>query len=256
MNQIRMFRETMAAFKADQDWPQSTLITDPLPETAPKGKDFAPWSVINQDVLAVMSQFPQGVGVMNFASPNNPGGGVEYGAKAQEESIAKATYLVPALRQFESSYYAPNRADPNGGLNTPHLIYSSHVRQVFDDQAQRLTDRYLDIVTVAAPNRRRFPDLDADVAQADIDAKILQTLRAFKAHDVAIPILGAFGAGVFGNPVAPVATSFATALLRPEFAGAWTRVVFAVYSPDDEFYQQFVTALKGASHATAHPTTH
>ncbi|MCI1986822.1 MAG: TIGR02452 family protein [Lactobacillus sp.] len=256
MNQIQMFRQTMAAFKTAQDWPQSTLITAPLPETAPKGTGQAPWSVINQDVLAVMSQFPQGVGVMNFASPTNPGGGVEYGALAQEESIAKATYLVPALRQFEASYYAPNRAEPNGGLNTPHMIYSQHVRQVFDDQARPLVGRYVDVVTVAAPNRRRFPALDAEAANADIEAKILQTLRAFKAHAVQTPILGAFGTGVFGNPVAPVAASFGKALLRPEFAGAWTRVVFAVYSPEGETYRQFVAALKGVSHATARPTTY
>lgn len=244
MNQIQMFRATMAAFKQHPEWPQSELITEPLPETAALGRRVAPWRVINADVFAVMSEPAEQVGVMNFASPTNPGGGVEFGARAQEESIAKGTYLVPALRQFEQSYYAPNRAEANGGLNTPHLIYSAKVRQVFDHEERELADRYLDIVTVAAPNRRRYPDLDAQAALDDIAAKILQTLRAFKAHGVRKPILGAFGCGVFGNDATAVAQRFAQALARREFNGAWEEVVFAIYDPTGETYRAFVNGLK------------
>lgn len=244
MNQIQMFRQTMATFKADPEWPVSHLITEPLPETPALGRKKAPWRAINADVLAMMSEYSQAVGVMNFASPTNPGGGVEYGAKAQEESIAKGTYLVPALRQFESSYYAPNRANANGGLNTPNLIYSQHVRQVFDHEGQRLVGKYVDIVTVAAPNLRRYPNLDDQQALADIEAKISQTLRAFKANGVRVPILGAFGCGVFGNSANAVGNLFGQALRRSEFNGAWDEVVFALFDPHGEIYAQFVKGLR------------
>lgn len=244
MNQIQMFRQTMAAFKADPEWPTSHLITAPLPETPALGRKKAAWRAINADVFAVMSEPLEHVGVMNFASPTNPGGGVEFGAKAQEESIAKGTYLVPALRQFESSYYAPNRADANGGLNTPNLIYSQHVRQVFDHEGQRLVGKYVDIVTVAAPNLRRYPNLDQAKALADIADKILQTLRAFKANGVRTPILGAFGCGVFGNPPQAVGRLFGQALRRSEFNGAWDEVVFALYDPHGDIYGQFVKGLR------------
>ncbi len=244
MNQIQMFRATMAAFKEKPEWPKSTLLTAPLAATAPLSRRVAPWRVINADVFAVMSEEATQVGVMNFASPTNPGGGVEFGAHAQEESIAKGTYLMPALRQFETNYYAVNRAHTNGGLNTPNMIYSAHVRQLFDHEGRQLADRYVDIATVAAPNRRRFPDLDADKALADIAAKILQTLRAFKAHGVRRPILGAFGCGVFGNDPTAVARLFAQALRQREFNGAWDEVVFAVYDPTGTTYRAFVTGLK------------
>ncbi|WP_461215063.1 TIGR02452 family protein [Lacticaseibacillus sp. GG6-2] len=244
MNQIQMFRATMATFKENPEWPKSSLITEPLTETAPLGRRQAAWRVINADVFAVMSEEADHIGVMNFASPTNPGGGVEFGAHAQEESIAKGTYLMPALRQFESSYYTVNRAQPNDGLNTPNLIYSEHVRQLFDHEGNRLDGRYLDIVTVAAPNRRRYPDLDAQKALVDIASKILQTLRAFKNHGVRRPILGAFGCGVFGNDPTAVARLFAQALRRKEFNGAWDEVVFAVYDPTGETYRAFITGLK------------
>lgn len=90
MNQIQMFRQTMAAFKADPEWPTSHLITESLPETPALGDKKAPWRAINDDVFAVMSAYNQNAGVMNFASPTNPGGGVEYGAKAQEEVLPEA----------------------------------------------------------------------------------------------------------------------------------------------------------------------
>jgi uncharacterized protein (TIGR02452 family) len=244
MNQIQMFRQTMAAFKADPEWPTSHLITESLPETPALGDKKAPWRAINADVFAVMSAYNQNAGVMNFASPTNPGGGVEYGAKAQEESIARGTYLVPALRQFESSYYAPNRADANGGLNTPNMIYSKRVRRLFDYDGQRLVGAYVDVATVAAPNLRRYPNLDEDLALKDIAQKVLQTLRAFKANGVRVPILGAFGCGVFGNSPYAVGKIFGETLRRSEFDGAWEIVVFALFDPNGDTYSQFVKGLK------------
>ena len=96
-----------------------------------------------------------------------------------------------------ADYYELNRRKPNRGLFSQKLIYAEHVRQLFDDQGRRLTDKYVDIVTVAAPNRRIDATLDDVTAMNDIAFKILQTLRAFKAHDVDQVILGAFGTGVF-----------------------------------------------------------
>lgn len=241
MNQIQMFRQTMAEFKSNPEWPESELITTLLPETPPLGRKKAAWRVVNADVVQVMAETDGQVGVMNFASPTNPGGGVEYGARAQEESIAKCTYLMPALRQFEANYYEPNRADARGGLNSASLIYSAHVRQLFDHQDRRLSGHYVDIVTVAAPNLRRFPNLDEAQALADIQVKILQTLRAFKAHAIRVPILGAFGCGVFGNQPESVGQAFATALRRQEFNGAFDEVVFAVIGDN---YRPFLAGLK------------
>src|SRR5262249_18471136 len=46
---------------------------------------------------------------LNFASAKNPGGGWLGGARAQEESIARASGLVPCL-ESQPQYYAANRA--------------------------------------------------------------------------------------------------------------------------------------------------
>lgn len=240
-----MVRKSVAAYQQDPVKPQGELISERLPETPAKGKTSPQWQVINEDVVKTMARLSGHIGVMNFASPTTPGGGVEYGAHAQEESIAKCTYLLPVLQQFEQSYYQPNRLDANRGLFSSALIYAARVRQVFDDASRELTDHYVDVATVAAPNRSAYPGLtDADTTP-DITLKISQTLRAFKTHGADHLILGAFGSGVFGNPLPQVATIFRQQLLRPEFNGAFPEIVFSIYDPDGGRVQVFEETLAG-----------
>lgn len=242
MNQGQLFRATMAAYENYPEPATSELITAPLPATPALGPTPPPWQVEAADVVTVMSHLTGQIGVMNFASPVNPGGGVAQGFQAQEESLAKGTYLVPALQAFKQSYYAENRANPNSGLYTRALIYSAGVRQLYDEHQNIMPNHYLDIVTVAAPNRR-VGRLSDEVALADIAAKITQTLRAFKAHGADQLVLGAFGAGVFGNPPEPVGRLFGHALAAPEFHGAFTAVVFAVYDRGGHILPPFERGL-------------
>lgn len=245
MDQVTMYRATIAAFDAAPEWPTSELIKTPLPATSAPGQGQPPVSFVNADVFALMAQTHGQVGVMNFASPTRPGGGVEFGARAQEESIAKGTYLVPALRQFQDTYYAPNRAQERRGLFSRSLIYSAHVRQLFAPDGTKLVPaHYVDIVTVAAPNRQVDPTLPEADALADIQYKLRQTLRAFKAHGADHLLLGAFGTGVFGNPVGPVGELFGEALAAPEFAGAFQQVIFAIYDRRELILPQFEAAVR------------
>nr|WP_241559446.1 TIGR02452 family protein [Lacticaseibacillus hulanensis] len=240
---MTMLKASLAAYQTDADKPDSFLIAKRLPETPALGNTpSANWTVENLDVVAAMARWQGRVGVMNFASPTNPGGGVEYGARAQEESIAKCTYLLPELRKFQS-WYAANQAHPNDGLYSPAGIYTRHCRQVFDQGGRRLEPHYVDVMTIAAPNRRAWPDLTEDVCLRDIEVKVSQTLRAFKANGARKLILGAFGTGVFGNPVAPVGAIFGRQLRRSEFNGAFDQVVFAIYDRDDAVRSEFRRGL-------------
>ncbi|WP_338218015.1 TIGR02452 family protein [Lacticaseibacillus salsurivasis] len=243
MNQVQMLKAVLAAYATDSDRPHSQLIATRLPATPALGVQPVRWRLVNEDVVQTMREATGHTGVMNFASPTNPGGGVEYGAKAQEESIAKCTYLLPQLRQFEATYYAPNRENYNHGLFSASLIYSAHVRQVFGESGQRLTNHFVDVVTVAAPNRSAFRRLTTDQTGPDLQLKISQTLRAFKANGARVIILGAFGTGVFANPAAQVATIFRQELMRPEFAGAFDDVIFSIYDPAGRTFAAFQAIL-------------
>ncbi|WP_338034780.1 TIGR02452 family protein [Lacticaseibacillus kribbianus] len=243
MDQIEMLRRTLARYETDPERPVSRLVSAALPQTPAIGTEPATWRVTGNDVVAAMATASGHIGVMNFASPTTPGGGVEYGARAQEESIAKCTYLLPALREFASTYYAPNRRDANRGLFSSALIYTAHCRQAFGPAGEALADHFVDVVTIAAPNRAQYPRLTEADTEPDLAFKILQTLRAFKAAGADHLILGAFGTGVFANPLAQVARLFAQALRRPEFNGAFVDIEFAVYDPAGERRAAFAKAL-------------
>jgi uncharacterized protein (TIGR02452 family) len=79
-----------------------------------------------QSLVAEMGE--DRVGVLNFASAKNPGGGFLRGAQAQEESIARSSSLYLALTQalFFNGYYGYNRRGKKG-IYSHRMIYSPRV---------------------------------------------------------------------------------------------------------------------------------
>ncbi|KRN29037.1 hypothetical protein IV38_GL001253 [Lactobacillus selangorensis] len=242
---IALFQATMKQYQENPGDAQSFLIKSMAPETpgVAAGKE-APIKVVNQDVISLALQLEGHLGIMNFASPITPGGGVELGVNAQEEAIARDTYLLPELEKFTATYYRPNRDHPNHGLYTRDMIYSRHVRITQDDSGKPVQNRYTDILTVNAPNlSQAHGELTDDQIEADLEAKILNTVRVFKDEKVTVPLLGAFGTGVFGNDPTMVAQIFKRILSRPEFNGVFTTVYFAVLDPSQKTYDLFKQIL-------------
>jgi uncharacterized protein (TIGR02452 family) len=68
------------------------------------------------------------VGVLNFASAKNPGGGFLNGANAQEESLARSSSLYSALDQarFSTGFYGYNRR-VRTCIYSHRIIYSPKV---------------------------------------------------------------------------------------------------------------------------------
>ena len=75
MEQVKMYQETMAAFKARPEMPKTQVISEPLPQTPAKGTEPPQIALRNVDVFQLMSELTGKIGVMNFASPVDPGGG-------------------------------------------------------------------------------------------------------------------------------------------------------------------------------------
>ena len=81
------------------------------------------------------------VGVLNFASAKNPGGGFLGGSKAQEESIARSSslYLAQTQARFRNGFYDYHRHGERG-VYSHRMIYSPRVtifkvRDVYEESS-------------------------------------------------------------------------------------------------------------------------
>jgi len=169
------------------------------------------------------------VGCLNFASAKHPGGGFLGGSQAQEESLARTSSLYVCLKMVPE-YYEKNVA-LRSALYLDLVVFSPFVPFIRDDDGGWLDRPVLaSVVTAAAPNAsalRQQGKYDAAVVESTLRARADLALAAAAQHGIERYVLGAWGAGVFGNDPSAVAVIFAD-LLRGRYAGVFSEVVFAV----------------------------
>lgn len=182
--------------------------------------------------------------LLNFASAMHPGGGFINGAKAQEEDLCRCSGLYPCLLA-QPVYYEANR-NYRSVLYTDRLIYSPNVpwfRTRSRDQPDRLF--LASVITAPAPNAGAALTRDSDAAD-EIEAvlrrraEFVLAVAADNGHRTVL--LGAWGCGVFRNDPALVADAFGAWLESPTYAGAFDRVVFAIF--DKSPAQPTLTAFR------------
>lgn len=178
---------------------------------------------------------PGTVGVLNFASARNPGGGYLTGAQSQEEDLCRCSALYTCLLRVPE-YYAAHRAsrDP---LYSHRVICSPAVPVFRNHHGDLLPAPYpVTFLTCAAPNAgvlaqrapERLPLIPGVLAE-----RVARVLAVAVRHRVDPLVLGAWGCGVFRNSPEQVATAFADQLgAGGGFAGRFDQVVFGIYERD------------------------
>lgn len=188
----------------------------------------------------------QKIAVLNFASSTSPGGGVETGASAQDESLCRVSTLYPCLKDKTAwnRFYSPHRAARNP-LHNDDIIYTQDVVVLKDDDYNLLSMPFqVDVITCAAPNLRQKPSNSYNKHDGDairisrVDLLKLHEKRARKIISVAamnggdVLILGAFGCGAFRNDPDVVAQAYHNVL--PSFLNHFKTIEFAVYCPPND----------------------
>jgi uncharacterized protein (TIGR02452 family) len=177
------------------------------------------------------------IGVLNFASAKNPGGGFLRGSQAQEESLARSSALYKSLLKCPK-YYEYHRSHKSL-LYSDRLIYSPGCSVFRKDDGTLLEEPYLvDFITSCAPNAGQIWRQELESAEKIREtlygrgAKLL-ALAADKGCDVLI--LGAWGCGVFRNDPSMVAQMFADFLMpNSQFWGRFKTVLFSVFDRSQE----------------------
>ncbi|MCQ2250429.1 MAG: TIGR02452 family protein [Bacteroidales bacterium] len=202
------------------------------------------------------------IAVLNFASATNPGGGVEDGSSAQEESLCRCSTLYPVLEQqrLRNDFYEPHRRARNP-LNNDDIIYSPEIVIIKTDEEypERMEmDDWcvVDVITCAAPNLRKRMNKYSngrEVKQVSVTPEELYDLQYNRAqhilnvaagNGVEVLILGAFGCGAFENDPAVVSRAWKDAL--DEYARHFDVVEFAIYTSayDQKNYKAFASVFE------------
>jgi uncharacterized protein (TIGR02452 family) len=171
------------------------------------------------------------IGVLNFASAKNAGGGFLNGSQAQEESLARSSALYKSLLKCRE-YYEFHRSHTSL-LYSDRIIYSPNC-PVLKNDAGILFDRpySVDFITSPAPNagaieKNQPQDMDKIEETLRIRGGKILSLATYNGCDALI--LGAWGCGVFRNNPATIAQMFANFLLPDgRFWGRFKSVVFSV----------------------------
>lgn len=181
--------------------------------------------------------------LLNFASAGHPGGGVETGARAQEETICRRSTLTRSIYTFDAAFaskygynHSPGNNYPLGNLDFS-AIYSPSVT-VFREglECTLMENPYqVSVITCAALNLngryalKLTPDGHMPQRARDIMANKVRTIfriALMQGHDSLV--LGAFGCGAFRNPPAEVAAIFHSVLNEPEFKDKFRLVTFSI----------------------------
>ena len=207
----------------------------------------------NTTLQAARNYFGSGkrIGVLNFANPVEPGGGVLRGASAQEEYLCRATNLYPCLiGSAASEWYDYHRKlwnstfDGKSFLASDRVIYSPNITVFRKDDGYRpvisntfdqvYTNQWgvVDVITASAPY---FSSKECALPEKDLEyifrKRIINILEAAIENNIQILILGAFGCGAFNNPPSTVAYAFYQVLAdftNQRYRYAFEEIVFAV----------------------------
>ena len=164
--------------------------------------------------------------ILNLADNIFPGGHVEMGSGAQEESIFRRTNYFTTLNH-QTGFYP---------INNTEAIYSPSVTVIKDTNLNNFNVVKL-LSFIACPGIRN-PDL-IDNKLSTIDTEILYKKIelifqvAFKnGHDSLV--LGALGCGAWNNPVEQVAEIFQ--VITKKWEGVFKKIIFAVLEIDKKDY--------------------
>lgn len=192
--------------------------------------------------------------VLNMASRQNPGGGVQTGAGAQEENLFRRSNLFQSLFQFvpyaekygvrKSRFQYP--LDRNyGGIYTPDAIVFRGTEQMgyplLDNPFQ------MSFIAVAGINRPTLTSPEQIIPELiePVKNKMRTIFRIGLLHHHDSLVLGALGCGAFRNPPAHIARLFHEVMEEPEFKNKYKLLLFAIlddhnaklkHNPDGNYF--------------------
>lgn len=182
--------------------------------------------------------------VLNFANPVNPGGGVRYGATAQEEDLCRRSTLLMSLESEDAAEYYRFHKEQCDCFSSHSIVVSPNV-EVFRSYNNALLPYtfQVSVLTCAAPivdgvKSKPYTYAEYTTLLSDRIAGILSVCSKMGYKKL---VLGAWGCGSFGNDPMLVAGLFEKNIRL--FNGSFEEIEFAVLGNEanfDSFHKVFV----------------
>lgn len=172
--------------------------------------------------------------VLNFANPENPGGGVQYGAMAQEECLCRSSNLYPCLCDANVFYdYYEYHRNLKNTFYSDRLIYTKKITVFKDDNdIPQILPEYMwftvDVITCAAPYIAKRKYTNSTALLLLFKSRIRNIFEAARDNNADVIILGAFGCGAFKNPPLIVAEAFRQVICEQDYFKCFRKIVFAI----------------------------
>ena len=208
------------------------------------------YKLIPLPVVSALSELKvrDSIGILNFASAKNPGGGFLNGAQAQEESLAMCGNLY--LTQIKKpEYYHANRVC-NSMLYTDYMIYSKDVVFIREDTNEFWRKPMIaSVLTAPAVNMGQYllkENANISHAETVMKDRMRKILKVFASQGDKTLILGAYGCGVFRNDPKTIAGFFVDLLKGEDLESHFQELIFAVYdsSKSKNVYNAFEQVLR------------
>ena len=170
------------------------------------------------------------IGVLNFASAKNPGGGFLNGSVAQEECLALCSNLYQTQTTGQGPrYYEINRANRDPVYTDTMLIGDVTFFRTSD---YALTEHSITCPVITAPAVNMGIVLrngdSADRAKAVMKGRMRKVLALFARWGCTELVLGAYGCGVFRNDPEDVARFWQELLLEEGWGRLFEAVTFSI----------------------------
>ena len=177
--------------------------------------------------------------VLNFANPENPGGGVQYGAMAQEECLCRSSNLYPCLCDANvfNDYYEYHRNLKNT-FYSDRLIYTQDITVFKDDNdIPQILPKHMwftvDVITCAAPYIAKRKYTNSSALLLLFKSRIKNIFEAARDNKADVIVLGAFGCGAFKNQPLIVAEAFRQVICEQDYFKCFRKIVFAIKPTGD-----------------------
>jgi uncharacterized protein (TIGR02452 family) len=171
--------------------------------------------------------------ILNMASAKRPGGGVENGATAQEESMFRCSNLWNSI---DRSHYP---------LKMDECLYTENSTFFKDRNYDLMEPIDCDVMTIAAINLNemghflgkrvaKFNDLNKTIAYEDNTRNKIRLMASIPStFGVRNLILGAWGCGVYKNDPERMAGYFRDVIIGEGYHGLYDMVIFAIINDNN-----------------------